>query len=399
MRILSLIARLNVGGPARHVAVLDEGLKARGHTTLLGFGPVREGEGSLESLVEGLSVCRISELGRRIHPYDDLVAFLRIVWLMYRYRPDLLHTHTAKAGALGRLAAMVYNLTALGRPHVSVVHTFHGHVFEGYFGPVGDRAVRRAERMLARLTDRIIAISPLQRRDLVERFGIAGPSQVVVIPLGLDLDSLLAVTSSTPSLRSRLGIPEAAVVVGFVGRLVPVKDPFTLIDAFSRVIAAVPSAVLVVAGEGPLETELRQAVHSRGLDAHVRFAGWQLNLPSLYATCDIVVLTSRNEGTPMAVIEAMAAGRPVVATAVGGVPDLIESGRNGILVAAGAAADLADGVCRLARDQALREDMGQAARHLVASRFDRRRLVDDMERLYAEIAGTPNRTVDAGVTQ
>ena len=205
LRILRIIARLNIGGPARHVTILDRGLRARGHETLLAYGPVGPGEGSLEDLARDLPTHPVPELGRQIRVAGDLIAFVRILRLLFQFRPDVVHTHTAKAGTLGRLAAAVYNLTRVRRRRTLVVHTFHGHVLDGYFGPVGDRLVRTAERTLARLTDRIIAISDRQRRDLIERFRICAPARVAVVPLGLELDDLLSLSPTHPSLRPALG--------------------------------------------------------------------------------------------------------------------------------------------------------------------------------------------------
>lgn len=386
LRILRLIARLNTGGPARHVTILNRGLRARGHTTLLVFGPVADGEGSLESLAADLPHVRLEALGRRIHLLGDAVAFLRIVRLLFHYRPDVVHSHTAKAGTLGRLAAAVYNLVAGRRRRAAVVHTFHGHVLEGYFGTFGSRLVRLAERFLSRLTDRVVAISEHQQQDLTERFRVCAPARVVVVPLGLDLDELLSLSPSHPTLRAALQIPPDAVVVGFVGRLVPIKQPLTLISAFADVIAVAPRACLLIAGGGPLEDEVRREVAARGLERHVRFAGWQRDLASLYATCDLIALVSRNEGTPVALIEAMAAARPVVATAVGGVPDVVDDGRTGLVVPGGSIPAIADALLRLVTDPLLRARMGAAARREAHSRYRSDRLVCDVERLYGDLS-------------
>lgn len=384
LRVLRVIARLNIGGPARHVTILDRGLRARGHETLLAFGPVGEGEGSLEDLARDLPTRPIPELGRRIRALSDAVAFLRVLRLMFRVRPDVVHTHTAKAGTLGRLAAALYNLTRRRQSRAIVVHTFHGHVLAGYFGPVGDRLVRTTERVLARLTDRIVAISEQQRADLCDRFRIAPPDRVVVVPLGLELDDLLALTPAHPSLRRTLGIADDAVVIGFVGRLVPIKQPLLLAEAFAAVASAAPEAVLLVAGDGPLADAFRADVEARGLTARVRFAGWQRDLRALYATCDVIALVSRNEGTPVAAIEGMAAGRTVVATAVGGVPDVVAGDRTGVLVPGQDPAAIADALLRVVRDAGLRARLGAAARDDVRARFRSERLVEDVERLYLE---------------
>lgn len=382
LRILRLIARLNIGGPARHVTILNRGLRERGHDTMLVFGPVDEGEGSLEDLASGIPVRRVPELGRRLRFGGDLVAFVRILRLMFALRPDVVHTHTAKAGALGRLAALVFNWTRRRDHRALVVHTFHGHVLSGYFGRVGDWLVRTTERLLATMTDCVIAISQGQRSDLTERFKVCPSSKVMVVPLGLDLDELLDMPASFPSLRDTLAIPAGAVVVGYVGRFVPIKNLSHLLEAFALVVKAAPSAVLIMAGDGPLRGQLEAQASSLGLEASLRFTGWQRDLRSLYATCDVVALTSLSEGTPVALIEAMAAGRAVVGTAVGGVPDVITHGRTGLLVPLTGRETIADAIIRLVEGPDLRRQIGRAARDDVRARFHSERLVRDVEGVY-----------------
>ncbi|MGE5243996.1 MAG: glycosyltransferase family 4 protein [Betaproteobacteria bacterium] len=386
MKILRVIARLNVGGPARHVVLLDRGLRARGHQTLLVHGTVGDDEASLEHLATdaGVPALKIEDLGRRVSPLGDARAFLQLLRTTFREAPDVMHTHTAKAGALGRIAAAAFNATRRRRRRCLVVHTFHGHVLDGYFGPVANRLVRGVERMLARATDRIVAISPSQRDEIVGRFGIGRPDAAVVVPLGLDLLPLLAGTGAgARSLRGELGIDEKGIVFGYVGRLVPIKDLPTLVLAFARLLDTVPNASLVIAGDGPVRPELERLVAARRLTSRVRLLGWREDLVDLYETIDVCVLASRNEGTPVAVIEAMAAGRPVVATRVGGVPDVVDEGETGLLVAAGDVDGLATAMVRLAVDREARCRMGRVGRTRAAARFGSERLVDDIDRLYA----------------
>lgn len=395
MKVLRVIARLNVGGPARHVTVLDRGLRAGGVETLLLFGPPGPDEGSLEELADGLPHRVVPELGRRIHVVSDAVAFVRILLVMFRYGPDVVHTHTAKAGTLGRLAAAAFNLTRPRRSRALVVHTFHGHVLSGYFGPLGSRLVRVAERALALLTDRIVAISERQRHDLSERFAIGDPSAIITVPLGLDLRLLLEGPDAGSSLREALGLASETVVIGFVGRLVAIKNPSLLVAAFDVVARRAPMARLMIAGNGPLLADVRAEVSRRGLDDKVRFIGWQKDLPSLYRACDLVVLTSINEGTPVALIEAMAAGVPVVATPVGGVPDVIRDGETGLLASDDSVEGVAAVMSRLVEDPALRRALGEAGRRAVEGRFSQERLVADIHELYrsglAEVRGAPAR--------
>ncbi len=382
-RIVRIIARLNVGGPARQVILLHHRLSARGWDSLLVHGQVGDHEASLEPLARehGVASQIIREIGRRIRPWSDLLALCRTIALLYRVRPDVVHTHTAKAGMLGRIAAAVYNATRSRRRRCLVVHTFHGHVLDGYFGPIANQLVRMTERGLARLSDRLIAISTRQREDLVARYRIAHADAVVVVPLGLELTPFLELPSRAAG-RAALGLPQEASVIAFVGRLVPIKQPVALIDAFALVGARCPSATLIIVGDGELRPLVEEAIQRHGLERRVMLLGWRRDLQTVYSATDVLALTSRNEGTPVAVIEAMAAGTAVVATSVGGVPDLIEDGLNGLLVPPGDLDAMADALTRLLRDPEERDRLGGAGRAHVLTRYGADRLADDLDRLY-----------------
>jgi len=377
------IARLNVGGPARQAALLHVELAKRGFETLLVHGSVSPGEADLEDLLPASrhGVVKIAELGARIRPLDDLRALLALARVVFREKPDVVHTHTAKAGALGRLAAFAFNLTRPRSRRCLVVHTFHGHVFEGYFNKVGSLAVRASERLLARVTDRVIVISPRQRSAIVERFRVIPADRVSVVPLGLDLDDLLAVRGTDPALRDALDLPPEAFVVGCVGRLVRIKDLATMLEAVSLAVRRVPLLRLAVVGDGPERGVLERRAAELALGELVRFTGWRRDLPFVYGGLDAVALSSRNEGTPVALIEAMAAGRPVVATAVGGVPDIVEHERTGLLVPPQDPQALAAALATLAESADTRARMGAEGR-AAAARFGRARLLDDLEGLY-----------------
>jgi len=265
-----------------------------------------------------------------------------------------------------------------------LVHTFHGHVLSGYFGPTGNLLVRLAERTLAAVTDRIVAISPRQRDDLVSRFRVAAERRTTIIPLGLDLQPLLEQAADAPNLRRELRIGDDDVVVGYVGRFVPIKNIAVLVRAFAAASALQGNMWLVLAGDGPLRADLESLAGECGVGHRVRFLGWTENLAALYATLDICALSSSNEGTPVAIIEAMAAARAVVATAVGGVPDVVDDGRTGILVEPDNAEAFAAALGHLARNPTERLRLGAAARREVARRFSPDRLVDDIDRLYQE---------------
>jgi glycosyltransferase involved in cell wall biosynthesis len=385
LRVVRIIARLNIGGPARHVALLQRHLAERGYQSTLVTGVAASGEAELPpDEAAGAPIDRIvvPELGRSLRAADDLVAFGRIVGLLRRLEPDIVHTHTAKAGALGRVAASFYNATRRPSRRAVVVHTFHGHVMQGYFGPVASRAVRAAERALARMSDRIVAISSTQRRDLVEVFRIAPARKVVVVPLGLDLDQLQHAPDRDGSLRREAGFPGDAIVCGYVGRLVPIKHVDLLIRAFAEVQRRQPRARLLVVGDGECRVDLERLVGDLSLTGLVCFAGWRTDVVAVYGALDIVALSSRNEGTPVALIEAGAAGKAIVATRVGGVPDVVETERTGLLVPDDDLAALASAIERLIVDTALRARLGSSARESSIGRFGYRRLVDDLDRVY-----------------
>jgi len=265
VRVIRIIARLNVGGPARHVTILDRGLRERGYDTLLVYGQSGPEEGSLERLADALPTYPIDDLGRHIRPTSDLRAFVRLVRLIFSRQPHVVHTHTAKAGALGRVAALLYNCTRRKRHRAVIVHTFHGHVLEGYFGRLGRSLTRVAERTLGLFTDCVIAISEGQRADLVERFRVSSARKTAVVPLGLELDSLLGMAADEPSLRPELGLAADDIVIGYVGRLVPIKDLPLLLQAFAVVAAADARVHLLIAGDGPDRNELTTLPEARDL--------------------------------------------------------------------------------------------------------------------------------------
>jgi glycosyltransferase involved in cell wall biosynthesis len=375
LRVLRVIARLNVGGPARHVTLLDKGLRAAGFETLLAHGDVSPGEASLEGLIEQAKIPsrRIPGLGRRISPVSDLRAFAALVSLVFQVRPDIVHTHTAKAGTLGRLAAFLYNTTRPRARRCVVVHTFHGHVLTGYFGRAASVMVRGIERAQGLITDCVLVLSPRQRTDIAERFRVVDAAKVHVLPLGLELEPLAALPAPVPS---------PAVVFGFVGRFVPIKNLPMLIAAFADVHAQLPASRLLLVGDGDDRAAVEADVAARGLQGAVAFGGWRNDLTALYREIDVLVLTSLNEGTPVAAIEAMAAGLPVVATDVGGVADVIEHGVTGLLVPSGAVAELAAAMIRLGNSPGERARLGRGGRESVRARYSAQRLVTDVARLY-----------------
>ena len=374
MRVLRVIARLNVGGPARHVVWLTEGLAKEGVETLLVTGVVPPGEDDMSDFAaaHGVTPLVMPSMSRELSP-RDAVTIWKLWRLMVRFRPDVVHTHTAKAGAVGRIAGLLLRWISRRRP--LFVHTFHGHVFRGYYGPWKTRLFLAIERFLARAnTDRIVVLSEQQRREIHETFRIGRAEQFAVIPLGMDLVSA----------------PERSgeMTVGIVGRLTAIKNH----DLFLRVAKRLRGeARFVVYGDGAD----RAALEGRASEGVV-FAG-TADVGEIYASIDILALTSRNEGTPLAIIEAMAAGRPVIATAVGGVVDLLgevlERGdgfdvrERGITAASDDDAGFAAGLRLLLHDAAMRARFAERGRAYAAKTHAKERLLADIIGLYREGPG------------
>jgi glycosyltransferase involved in cell wall biosynthesis len=388
IRVLRVIARLNMGGPALHVAYLTAGLADRGYRTTLVAGELSRGEESMAFVADrlGVQVATVSELGREISPLRDAVATVRLARLIREQRPHILHTHTAKAGALGRVAALLAGRSA--RP--LVVHTFHGHVLRGYFGPVRARVFKLVETLLARSTDALVAVSPQVRDDLVA-LGVAPREKFAIVRLGIELGARVDGADREAS-RRLLGVPPERFVVGWIGRMTGVKRTGDVLLALRELRARGVDATLCMVGDGPDREAVEEQAYRLGIARHCLYLGYQEVVAGWYAALDALVLPSANEGTPVSAIEALATGRPVVATRVGGVPDVIREGEDGFLVEVGDVEALAERLARLASDPGLRARMGAGARTRVVARYSVDRLVDDVDRLYrALLAAQPDR--------
>ena len=372
VRILRIIARMNVGGPAWQVSVLTRRLDASQFETQLIAGDVGEGEADFVELRDpDLPLVRVPALSRSLRFVDDFRAFIAIRRSIRDFRPDIVHTHTAKAGVLGRLAATASRVPVK-------VHTFHGHLLHGYFGGFLSRMLVVVEKLLARSTTALVAVGERVRDDLVAA-GIGRYDQYTVIPPGV----APAATSNRKLARVRLGLPSDVPVVLFVGRLTAIKRPDRLIDAMSLVLERRPDAVLGLVGEGDLMEETR--FRAEPLGSAVHFFGWRPDIANLYAASDCVVLTSDNEGMPVTLIEAAMAGVPAVTTDVGSASEVVLDGVSGLVVASEAAA-VAEGVLRLL-DPDLRNQMGGAALLRAQAEFGTERLIADHVALYDRLIG------------
>ena len=380
IRILRIIARMNVGGPAWQVSVLTRGLDEHRFESRLVVGDVGEGEADFIALRDpDLPALKIPALGRSVRFGDDLRAFVAIRRAIRDYRPDIVHTHTAKAGLLGRIAAATCRVPVR-------VHTFHGHVLHGYFNKWVTRAVRIIEGLLARQTSVLVTVGSQVRDDLIAA-GIGRADQYVVIPPGV----ALGVLPDQVAARRDLDLPINQPVVLFVGRLTAIKRPDRLIEAMDLVLQRRPDVILAIAGEGDLFKETRRLAEPLG--ASVRFLGWRRDITCLYAAADCMVLTSDNEGMPVTLIEAAMAGVPSVTTNVGSAREVVLDGVTGLVVAPSAAA-VADGLVRLL-DNDLRHRMGAAARARAETEFCTQRLIADHEALYERLL-VADGSADAG---
>ena len=377
-----VIARLNTGGPAMHVVHLAEALDPERFRTRLITGRITEDEGDMTYYARdrGVDVVEIGGMSRLLSPWNDLRTLLRLFRIFRRERPTIVHTHTAKAGTVGRLAAL-----AAGVP--VIVHTFHGHVLGGlYFSGLKTRFFLEIERQLARATDRLIVLTERQAREMSEDLGVAPAERFAVIPLGLDLQPFADVDrgKARRRLRDQLGLEDDRPVIGIVGRMVPVKNHELLFDAVEVLAERMdPAPHVVVVGSGEREALLRDYVVEKGLDRLVHWLGWRRDLPEVLPAFDVTALTSLDEGTPVSLLESLASGTPVVSRAVGGVPEILEDGRLGRLVWSASAAELAD-VLEAALGDPPSAETRETARNRVLERYSVERLAGDMERLYTE---------------
>jgi glycosyltransferase involved in cell wall biosynthesis len=370
-----------MGGPAHHVSLLSGLLDRERYETLLLHGAIGGGEASLASVAEERGVQRevVPGLRPELRPWDDVRALWALVRAVRRYRPDIVHTHTAKAGVLGRLAGVL-----AARPRPIIVHTYHGHVLEGYFGPLRNSFYRTLERLLARVSDALIGVSSATVDDLV-RLRVAPRPKFRVIPIGLDLKPFLELRPEDGNdFRGECGAGPDDVLLTWVGRLVPIKRVDVLLRAFAAVRARGAPVRLAIVGDGELRAGLEQLAERLGVAEAVYFAGYREDMHSVAAASDLAALSSDNEGTPVSLIEAGAAATAAAATRVGGVADVVTLD-TGLLAPAGDADSLGQAISELAFDSRRRRQMADAARGHVADRYSVERLIRDIDALYGEL--------------
>ena len=398
-RIVRIIARLNVGGPARHVVWLTSKLVPPEFESTLIAGTVPPGEEDMSYFAEenGVEPIFLAELSRELSP-KDIVSVVKIFRSLRRLKPDIVHTHTAKAGAVGRTAAFLYKYltlgTFVGRPRrVKKVHTFHGHVFHSYYGKLKTRIFILIEKLLARTTDRIIVISDQQFEEINGKFKIGRREQFTVIPLGIEpIDDAV---EPAETLRREFSIPEDHLIAGFVGRLTEIKNLDLLLETAALCEKDAVPVHFVIVGDGHLRESLERRTAALSL-SNLSFTGNRKDVAGVLAELDIFVLTSKNEGTPLSMIEAMAANVPVISTAAGGVVDLagevtesndgFDAAERAVLVRTFDPADLQKGLLYLLKNEKVRETLALRAAQFVDGRYSVTRLVRDIAELYRGIA-------------
>lgn len=377
VRLLRIITRMNIGGPSRQVALLAD---LEGFDTLTVIGSCTRQEVEDHQCVEALGkrMVRIGSLRRNLNPLEDFRAFFQLIWIIRRFRPQLVHTHTAKAGMLGRLAAWVTGVPVL-------VHTYHGHVLEGYFRPQITAFFRNIERWLGNRSNALITLSQQQFEAITNQHRIGDSRKNRIIPLGLSLLDFLQPGGKPDSeWYAQRGIPPETLLIVWVGRLTAIKNPL-LIPEIARMLLAhedLPDWKILVAGDGEMREELEQAIVLTGMENRVQLLGWEYDILSLCRASDIALLTSFQEGTPVSLIEAMASGVPIVATNVGGVQDI--TGEAGFLANSGDAGMLTDHLSVLLGDSSIRYRLGEAGRKQ-AERYTSYRLKADLKQLYREL--------------
>ncbi|MCU0561200.1 MAG: glycosyltransferase family 4 protein [Desulfobacterales bacterium] len=389
-KILHLITRLDMGGSAQNTLLCCRELAGE-YDTVLVHGLARESGMSAaeksrleawkrEAEHRGVRFIPIGSLVRRIHPVRDILSLLVLLWHIRRERPEIVHTHTSKAGILGRLAARL-----AGVPHV--VHTPHGHVFSGHFGRLAAGLFLALERFFARFTEKTVALTAGEKRDYVD-LGVAPAEDVSVIPSGVELGEFAGERTDAAAQKRTVGFDPQRRQVGFVGWLLAIKGPAYLLNAMGAVWREHPDAELVFVGKGALEKPLRAQAAFAGCSGRVKFLGWRDDIARIMPLFDVFVLPSLNEGMGRVLVEAMAAGRPIVASRAGGIPDLVRHGENGLLVPPGDEAALAAGIALLLRDRGLAQRMGERGRRR-CHEFGLPAMIAGLEALYRGLLAPP----------
>lgn len=373
IRVMVLISRLNIGGPAMHAALLVKRFGFPDYESVLVCGESHPDGGDMAYFAQsqGIKPLFMPEMTGSSNPIHAVKAIYHLWKLMREFQPDIVHTHMAKAGFLGRVAAWLAGVPV-------IVHTYHYHVFGGDFDWLRTRLFIRMDHFAARLSDMLIVLTQNLRHELSSVYGVASKARMTVLPLGLDLSGFAQTPRKQGAFRARFNIPPDAPLIGIVGRLVQVKNHDLFLEAAALVRQSRPDARFVIVGDGEDRMHIMGKIRTMGLQDSVLMTGWQPDLRPVYSDLDVLVNSSSNEGSPTPIMEALVAGCPVVATAVGGVPDMLDHGRLGLLAMPGHAESLAGAIL-----QALRDPLNpETAREVMMNRYDIDRLQRDLDSLY-----------------
>ena len=372
IRVMRIIARMNVGGPAVQVSGLMRGFNETvfDHRLYTGYCAVDEAD-YLDTVATDVKAVRIQGFGRRVSMGGDLKAFISLVSEIRDFKPHVIHTHTAKAGFLGRIASIISF-----QPSIRV-HTFHGHLLNGYFGPFKRSLVVIAEKFLALFTHQLLAVGDNVRQDLLQA-GIGSKSKFGLMPPGL----AIGILPDRQDSRTALALPVDNLQCAFIGRVTQIKRPDRFLDVVNEITKRSIELNFFIAGDGELLAMCRERIKKEGLP--VTILGWQSDIERVLSAADIVVLTSDNEGTPLSLIQAGMAGLPVVTTNVGSVPEVVLDGSTGIVTGLDVQ-EIANALEKLVNDKVLRANLGAAAQKFTMSNFGVERLVHDHEELYKKL--------------
>jgi len=386
IKILHIITRLDMGGSAqntlqtckklcgRYETILVHGLSYESRMTDLERRIIEDGVE--EGRTQGVKVIPLPAMVRSIRPLKDFRALLSLVWLIFKEKPDIVHTHSSKAGILGRLAAKI-----AGVPYI--VHTPHGHVFYGHFGILASKIFLWVERIFSKFTDRMVALTNGEKNDYV-KLSVCPPEKVFKIHSGVDLKQFMQPNGNRVEKKRSLGLDQNGTVIGFVGWLLPIKGPAYLLKAMAHIWPEHPAASLVMVGKGELDVDLRAQALRMNANGKVKFLGWREDIHEIMPVFDLLVLPSLNEGMGRVLVEAMAAGKPVVASEVGGIPDLVKHGETGYLVRPADEKALANGIKKLLNDPERARQMGQRGKEY-CRQFSLEAMIEKLDDLYSDL--------------
>ncbi len=383
-KICHIITRLDMGGSAQNTLYSCSNLSHKYDKVLVHGISLESGMTDQEKKVvavginaakdQGVRIITMPSLVRSIRPIKDLKALFELIWLISKEKPDIVHTHSSKGGLLGRLAAKF-----CGVPHV--IHTPHGHVFYGHFGQMASKVFLWVERFLTRFTDRLVALTHGEKNDYLE-LSVCPPEKLITIHSGVDVKQFLNTNGNRAEKRRSLGLEPADAVIGFVGWLLPIKGPEYLLRAMDYVWPEQPETTLVMVGKGDLDVDLRAEALRKNVNGKVKFLGWRQDINELMSVFDVFVLPSQNEGMGRVIVEAMAAGNPVVASRVGGIPDLVQDGQTGYLVPPANEKELADAILKILNDRDQAKLMGQRGKKR-CEQFSLEAMIAKLDDLYS----------------